>query len=344
MNAPERFLAACRRQEVDRTPVWIMRQAGRYLPEYLAVRKTVDFLTLCKSPELAAQVSLQPIERFGMDACIVFSDILLAVEAMGVPVSFDEGGPRLSRTIRSIADVDALSVPDPNSALPFVMDAIRQTKAALDGRAALLGFAGAPFTLASYLVEGGGSKGFSTVKALMFGEPLTFHALLAKLADTIADFVEAQVAAGAQAIQIFDTWAGELDPRSYEQFALPYEAAVVERVQNAGAVAILFLTGAGGLLERMATTKANVLSVDWRVDLADARARLGPTTPLQGNVDPAVLLSNPDAVTRAARAAMQGAGPIGHILNLGHGILPSTPLECAQALVDAPKSVAIARA
>lgn len=337
MDAPGRFLAACRRQPVDRTPVWMMRQAGRYLPEYRAVRENVDFLTLCKSPELAARVSLQPIERFGMDACIIFSDILIAVEAMGAAISFGDEGPQLERPVRSVSDVDDLVVPDPKASLAFVMQALRQTRAALGGRAALIGFAGAPFTLASYLVEGGGSKSFSTLKSIMFGEPLTLHALLAKLADTVAEFAVAQVEAGAQAFQLFDTWAGELDPVSYEHFALPYQAAILERVKRAGAPAILFVNGAGGLLERMARTGADVLSVDWRVDLRDARARVGAGIALQGNVDPAVLLSTPAAVTQAARAAMEAAGPIGHILNLGHGVLPSTPLECARALVETPR-------
>jgi uroporphyrinogen decarboxylase len=338
MNAPERFLAACARRPVDRTPVWMMRQAGRYLPEYRAVRERVDFLTLCKTPELAAQVSLQPIERFGMDACIVFSDILVPVEAMGIPVSFGDAGPQLERRIHNRDDVERLLVPDPLVATPFVMEALRLSKRALLDRAALVGFTGAPFTLAAYIIEGGGSKNFAATKTLMYTQPQTFHALLDKLTATTAAYAAAQVDAGAQAIQVFDTWAGELEPRAFEEFALPYQARVIERVREAGAPAILYVNGCAGVLETMARAGADVLSVDWRIDLSDARAQVGSGVALQGNVDPAVLLSTPVRVAEAAFAAMEAAGPIGHILNLGHGILPQTPLECAAAFVETPKS------
>jgi uroporphyrinogen decarboxylase len=339
MDAPQRFLAACARQPVDRTPVWMMRQAGRYLPEYRAVRERVDFLTLCKTPELAAQVSLQPIERFGMDACIVFSDILIPVEAMGASVAFGDGGPVLERPVRGMADVDRLGVPDPEVATPFVMQALRLTRRALDGRAALVGFTGAPYTLASYMIEGGGSKTFATTKRLMYEEPQTLHALLAKLAETVAAYAAAQVAAGAQAVQVFDTWAGELEPRAYEHFAMPYQTAVIERIRSCGVPAILYVNGCAGVLEMMRRTGADVLSVDWRVTLAQARGRAGFGVALQGNVDPAILLTTPQLVTAAAHAAMHDAGPIGHILNLGHGILPATPPECAAAFVSAPTTL-----
>jgi len=340
MNAPERFLAACARRPVDRTPVWMMRQAGRYLPEYRAVRERVDFLTLCKTPELAAQVSLQPIERFGMDACIVFSDILIPVEAMGVPLAFTDEGPRLERRIADRADIDALRVPDPASATPFVMEALRLIRRALLDRAAVVGFTGAPFTLASYIIEGGGSKNFASTKALMYAQPQLFHALLDKLALTVADYAAAQAAAGAQAVQVFDTWAGELEPRAFEEFALPYQARVIERIRACGVPAILYVNGCAGVLERMALTGADVLSVDWRIELSAARARVGGGVALQGNVDPSVLLSTPARVTEAAFLALEAAGPVGHILNLGHGILPQTPLACAAAFVDAPKAAA----
>ena len=340
MNAPQRFLAACGRRPLDRAPVWMMRQAGRYLPEYRAVRERVDFLTLCKTPELAAQVSLQPIERFGMDACIVFSDILIPVEAMGVPVSFGDAGPQLDRRIRDRADVDALRVPDPAEAMPFVMEALRLTRRALLDRAALVGFTGAPFTLASYMIEGGGSKNFAATKTLMYSEPATFHALLAKLADTAAAYAAAQAAAGAQAIQVFDTWAGELEPRAFEEFALPYQTRVIERIRESGVPAILYVNGSAGVIELMARSGADVLSIDWRLDLSEARARVGDHVALQGNVDPAILLSTPANVTEAAFAALDAAGPVGHILNLGHGILPQTPIACAAAFVEAPKAAA----
>ncbi len=246
MDSRQRFLAACKRQPVDRAPVWMMRQAGRYLPEYRAIREKVDFLTLCKTPELAAQVSLQPIERFGPDACIIFSDIMIPVEAMGVPVSFGDAGPQLERTVSSTSDINALRVPDPESAMPFVMETIRLTARALNGSAALVGFTGAPFTLASYIIEGGGSKNFAATKALMYSQPLVLHALLAKLANTVGAYAAAQAAAGAQVVQVFDTWAGELEPRAFAEFALPYQTQVIERIHAAGVPAILYVNGCAG--------------------------------------------------------------------------------------------------
>ncbi len=338
MNGAQRFLAACARKPVDRTPVWMMRQAGRYLPEYRAVRERVDFLALCKTPDLAAEVSLQPIRRFGMDACIVFSDILIPVEAMGAPLAFTDKGPTLTRPVRSMAAVDALRIPEPETDVPFVFETLRRLRTQLKGETALVGFCGAPFTLASYLIEGGGSKSFATVKTMMYAEPATLHALLAKLADTIAGFAAAQIDAGAQAIQVFDTWAGELAPDAFERFALPYQKVIIERIRARGIPAILFVNGCAGVLELMAQTQADVLSIDWRIGLDAARARVGAAVALQGNVDPTVLLSTPEAVSDNARAAMRAAGQTGHILNLGHGILPPTPLECARAFIDAPKA------
>src|SRR5579863_1599554 len=257
MNGAERFLAACARRPVDRTPVWMMRQAGRYLPEYRAVRSRVDFLTLCKTPELASDVSLQPIERFGMDACVIFSDIMVAVEAMGAQVAFGDGGPRVDAPVRSMADVDRLQVPDAAAELSYVMDALRRTRAALADRAALVGFAGGPFTLASYLVEGGGSRTFAAIKALLYSEPAVAHALLAKLADFVAGYAAAQVRAGAQAVQLFDTWAGELAPAAYEEFALPYQAAIIRSIRSAGAPAIVFVNGCAGKLDLIAKCGAD---------------------------------------------------------------------------------------
>lgn len=339
MKGSQRFLAACAGLPVDRTPVWMMRQAGRYLPEYQAVRKNVDFLTLCKTPDLALEVSLQPVKRFGMDACIVFSDILIPVEAMGVPLDFTEHGPALAQPVRTMAEVDRLRIPDPLEQTPFVMQTLRMLRSVLGDETALIGFCGAPFTLAAYLIEGGGSKNYALTKTLLYREPAVAHALLAKLADAIAAYAAAQVAAGAQAIQVFDTWAGELAPDAYERFALPYQQVVIERVKAAGVPTILFVNGCAGVLELLTQARADVLSIDWRIGLDAVRARLGTKTALQGNVDPAVLLSTPEAVTEAAHAAMRATGPQGHILNLGHGILPTTPIECAQAFIDAPKTV-----
>ena len=338
MDSVERFVAACARAPVDRTPVWMMRQAGRYLPEYRAVRERVDFLTLCKTPELAAQVSLQPVERFGVDACIVFSDILVPVEAMGVPLTFGDAGPHLEGRVESQADVDALSTPDPTQSMAFVMETLRLCKRALAGRAALVGFTGAPFTLATYIIEGGSSKGFARTKALMYSQPRLFHSLLDKLAIVIAEYAAAQAGAGAQAVQVFDTWAGELEPPAFEEFAQRYQVRAIERIRQAGVPSILYVNGCAGVLESMASTGADVLSIDWRISLADARTRVGGGIALQGNVDPAILLSTPARTAVAAFAALGAAGPRGHILTLGHGILPQTPLECAAAFVGAPRS------
>lgn len=339
MNAAQRFLAACKRQPVDRTPVWMMRQAGRYLPEYRAIRERVDFLTLCKTPELAAEVSLQPVKRFGMDACIMFSDILIPVEAMGAPVSFSDRGPVMEKPVRSAAEVQQLRVPDPTTDLGFVMTTLRELRASLHDETALIGFCGGPFTLAAYLVEGGGSKNFSTIKTMLYSEPALLHELLAKLEGTVQEFVSAQIAAGAQAVQVFDTWAGELTPDAFERFALPYQKAVIERIRSGKVPAILFVNESAGVLDLMAKSGADVLSIDWRINLDDVRARVGEGFTLQGNVDPAILLSSPQQVRTAARQAMRVAGTTGHILNLGHGVLPSTPLECAQAFVDAPRAL-----
>ena len=339
MNAPERFIAACRRQPVDRTPVWMMRQAGRYLPEYRELRSRVDFLTLCKSPDLATEVSLQPIARFGMDACVIFSDIMVAVEAMGAPIAFEEGGgPRVTAPIRTMADVDRLEVADPVHALPYVLETLRRTREELHDRAAVVGFAGGPFTLASYLVEGGGSRTFAAIKTMLYAEPAVAHALLAKLAEFVSRYAAEQVREGAHAVQLFDTWAGELSPAAYEEFALPYQRAILDAIRRAGAPAILYVNGCAGKFDLLRRAGADVVSVDWRVSLGQARAELGAEVALQGNVDPCVLLSTPDAVRAAARDAMHAAGPTGHVLNLGHGILPSTPLACAQAFVEAPRT------
>jgi uroporphyrinogen decarboxylase len=317
----------------------MMRQAGRYLPEYRALRERVDFLTLCKSPRLAVQASLQPVERFGVDACIIFSDILIPVEAMGLPLSFTDAGPRLALPVRDGAGVDRLRAADPYATMSFVLEALALAGERLRGAAALVGFVGGPFTLASYIIEGGGSKNFAATKTLMYAQPRVFHALLAKLTDTLAAFAAAQVAAGAQAIQVFDTWAGELEPHAFERFALPYQAAVIERIKSSAVPAILFVNGCAGKLALLAQSGADVLSLDWRLDLGAARRQLGDDVTLQGNVDPCVLLSTPEAAGEAARRAM-GTAAGSHILNLGHGVLPATPLECVRAFVEAARSSA----
>jgi uroporphyrinogen decarboxylase len=341
MNGAQRFLAACASKHVDRTPVWMMRQAGRYLPEYREVRERVDFLTLCKTPDLALEVSLQPVKRFGTDACIVFSDILIPVEAMGAQVGFTDRGPQLQEPVRTVADVHRLHMINPAEQTPFVLQTLRMLRALLRDETALVGFCGAPYTLASYLIEGGGSQNHATTKALLYTEPALLHTLLAKLADAMAEYAVAQVVAGAQAIQVFDTWAGDLSPETYVRFALPYQKVVIERVKSAGVPAILFVNGCAGILEFLTHSQADVLSIDWRVGLDAVRSHVGLQVALQGNVDPAILLSTPQVVADAAHNAMRAAGPRGHILNLGHGVLPATPLECARALVEAPRTSAI---
>ena len=338
MDSAQRFLGACRRQPVDRTPVWMMRQAGRYLPEYRALREKTEFLTLCKTPELAAQASLQPVDRFGMDACIIFSDILIPLEAMGLPVTFGDTGPHIERPVAQPSDVKALRVADPSAAMPFVMETVRLVKRALLNRAALIGFVGGPYTLASYAIEGSGSRTFTATKTLLYTQPRLMEELLTKIADTVTALALAQIEAGAQAMQVFDTWAGELEPRAFERFALPYQRRVLEKIRAAGVPAILYVNDCAGVLELMAGSGADVLSVDWRIDLSAARAVVGSEVALQGNVDPAVLLTSPQVVTEAAFAALESAGPLGHILNLGHGVLPQTPLACAQAFIEAPRA------
>jgi uroporphyrinogen decarboxylase len=335
------LLRAARGVPTERTPVWMMRQAGRYLPEYRAIRANLDFLTLCKTPELAVEVSLQPYRIIGVDAVIMFSDILIPVEAMGQEVRLTEQkGPELPDPIRTRRQVDRLRVPDPLESVPFVMEIIRTLKRELDGQVPLIGFAGAPWTLAAYMIEGGGSKSYSQIKGMMYREPGTVHALLDKIADTIILYLNAQIEAGAEIVQLFDSWAGELSPADYEEFALPYEQKVLASINRNKAPAILFINGVGTLLEKMATSGADVLSIDWRVPLAEARQRTGNRFTLQGNLDPCVLLSTPDLIASSvARLIEEGRGHR-HILNLGHGILPSTPVENARAFVEAAKSFA----
>lgn len=332
------IIRAARGEPVERTPVWMMRQAGRYLAEYRAVRAGTDFLTLCKTPELAVEVSLQPYRIIGVDAVIMFSDILIPVEAMGQEVRLTEQkGPELPDPIRSRQQVDKLAVPDPLEKTGFVMEIIRTLRRELDEAVPLIGFAGAPWTLAAYMIEGGGSRNYAQVKRMMYSDPVTFHALLDKIADTVILYLNAQIDAGAQIVQLFDSWAGELSPADYEQFALPYQQKIFSSINRDRAPAILYINGCGNFLEKMATSGADVLSIDWRVNLPEARARVGNRLSLQGNLDPCVLLSTPDIIKERAREVIEEGGGSRHILNLGHGILPMTPVENARAFVDAAK-------
>ena len=340
--ANDRFLRALARQPVDRTPVWMMRQAGRYLPEYRATRaKAGSFMRLCKSPELACEVTLQPLERFPLDAAILFSDILTVPDAMGLGLYFEEGeGPRFERTISRTADVSALATPDPEQELRYVTDAVRLIRRELGGRVPLIGFAGSPWTVATYMVEGGTSKNFSRIKGMLYDRPVLLHELLERVTRTTIDYLNAQVAAGAQALMVFDTWGSILTPQTYLGFSLHYMQRIVDGVtREAGGrrvPVVLFTKGGGPWLEAMADTGCDGLGVDWTTDLADARARVGERVALQGNLDPAVLYASPEVIRKEVRQVLEsfGRGP-GHVFNLGHGIHPEVKPEHAGAMIDA---------
>jgi uroporphyrinogen decarboxylase len=334
MSRAERFLNALAGEPVDTTPIWIMRQAGRYLPEYRATRaKAGDFLTLCKTPELACEVTLQPVERLGVDAAILFSDILIPVEKMGVPLSFPEEGPRLE-PVRDRAGIDRLRVPDPEAEMPYVMAAVRLIRQALAGKVPLIGFAGAPFTLLTYVVEGKTGKQFQETKRLLFTAPEAAHALLGKLTATVGLYLEAQIRAGAQVVQLFDSWVGQLAPEDFREFAAPYVKQLIERLRLTGARVIYFANDGATLLRDAATLGADALGVDWRLPMAEARRTVGPRVTLQGNLDPTVLFAPLPVIERRAREVLAGAAGGPHVFNLGHGILPPTPPEHAEALVE----------
>lgn len=336
----DRFLRACRGEKLDRPPIWIMRQAGRYLPEYRAIRKEMDFVTLCKTPEKAAEVTIQPIDRLGVDAAILFSDILVPVEPMGFKISFNPG-PVLDHAVRTMADVDNIRITDPEETVPYVYEAIRILRRELDGRVPLIGFAAAPFTLATYMVEGQGSKNFSKVKGLMFSEPSTAHALLEKITVATERYLLGQIEAGAQAVQLFDSWAGLLSAEDYREFAMPYARRILDTLKDRGVPRIYFALNNAHLLEEIKECGADVVGMDWRMNLAEANRRLDGRYALQGNLDPTVLLSgSPETIrNRARKVVAAGKDLPGHIFNLGHGILPETPVEHAQALVQAVQEV-----
>jgi len=310
-----------------------MRQAGRYLKEYRDIRQKVSFLDLCKDTDLAAEVSLQPLRIVGVDAVIFFSDILIPVEAMGVKVSLTDKGPEIENPVRSMADVRKLGIPDPASEVPFVGNILRRLRSELRNEVPLVGFSGAPWTLASYMIEGGGTKSFSEIKKMAFGEPATLHALLDKLATTVIAYLKFQIESGAQVVQLFDTWAGELTRRDYDKFALPVVQRIFSEIGNS-VPRILYINGCANILESMAMTGAEVLSIDWRLPIAEAKARVGDRVALQGNLDPCTLLGTTANLTETAESILKQAGPTGHIFNLGHGILPPTPVENARALID----------
>ncbi|MDQ6891810.1 MAG: uroporphyrinogen decarboxylase [Acidobacteriota bacterium] len=335
-SSAERLLDACFGRPVDRPPVWMMRQAGRYLPEYRDVRRGVSFWDLCRSTELATEVSLQPFRRFHPDGVIFFSDILVPVAAMGVTVEFGDGGPHLPKPVRAASDVARLHAFDPAQEIGFTGKILGNLRSAVGGRAAVLGFAGAPWTLASYLVEGGGSKSFAAIKEVMGRDPRTLERLTALLADVVGEVLSFQIESGAQAVQLFDTWAGELAVEDYRRFALPAVQRAIAGIRRQGAPVILYANGCGHLLEAMAESGADVLSIDWRVPIGEARRRV-PGKALQGNLDPGLLLGIPDEVSRRTRAIVAATKGKAHIVNLGHGILPSARIECVEAFFAAAR-------
>jgi uroporphyrinogen decarboxylase len=335
------FLRACRAEPVERLPVWIMRQAGRYLPGYRAIRQKHGFLEVCKTPELAVEVSLEPYRVLGVDAVIVFSDILILAEAMGMELAVPDSGPVLRNPIADGSSVERLRAFDPERETKFVLEAIRRLCSELGPDIPVIGFAGAPWTLACYMVEGELKSGLATIKQMMYTDPVLLRRLLERIAKGTARYLKAQIAAGAAAVQVFDTWAGELGRSDYEAFALPATRLLIDDLAAGGVPVILYSRGSAHLLRSMVRAGADVLSVDWRVDLGEARRQLGSHMPLQGNVDPCILLGPEEGIRAAVRETVAKTSGIGHILNLGHGILPQTPVEHAQAFVRAGQEASV---
>jgi uroporphyrinogen decarboxylase len=332
VNRKELFLRACRGEALPRVPVWMMRQAGRYLPEYRELRAKHAFLEVCKTPDLAVEVSMQPFRRLGVDAIIVFSDILIPVEAMGLPLELGDAGPNLPEPVRSLDAVRKLRQFDPETETGFLMEAIRRIVRTAGPDVPVLGFAAAPWTLACYMVEGKTKEGFATVKEFLYTEPATFRELLGRIARATIGYLKAQIAAGAAAVQLFDTWCGELALPEYRAFALPAVQEVISAVR--GTVPVIYYTKASHhLLSAVAESGADVLSCDWRVNLAELRARVGSKIALQGNLDPAVLFAPQEHIRETTRGILGQLGGVGHILNLGHGILPGTPVENARTFI-----------
>ena len=342
----DRLIKALLRQPVDRTPVWIMRQAGRYLPEYREIRaKAGDFMTLCSTPELACEVTLQPLRRFELDAAILFSDILTIPDAMGLGLYFSEGeGPKFKETIDSASDVKKLIIPDPADKLRYVTDAVSLIRKELNGDVPLIGFAGSPWTLATYMVEGGSSKTFSKIKAMLFEDPTSAHLLMSKLADSVATYLNAQIEAGAQAVMIFDSWGGALTTPHYKDFSLAYMQKIVDqliRSKDGEKIPVVLFTKGGGMwLQDIANTGCDAMGLDWSVDISKARQLVGDKVGLQGNMDPAIMATNPEVIKQeASRILAEFGHGNGHVFNLGHGITPNITPENVGALVDAVHEV-----
>ena len=339
------YINALLKKEVTRTPIWVMRQAGRYLPEYRATRKKAgDFLTLCKSSDLACEVTLQPLERFDLDAAILFSDILTIPDAMGLGLHFVEGeGPKFSRPLVSLADIEQLTKPDVSKELSYVSEAVSVIKKNLRGRVPLIGFTGSPWTLATYMVEGGSSKNFSKVKGLMYENPKHMHQLLDVLADTVIDYLNSQIEEGADSVMIFDTWGGLLNKASYENFSLRYMSKIVAGInrnyEGKTIPVTLFTKGGSAWLEQIAATGCDAVGIDWTVEIGEAERRVGSKVALQGNLDPSVLYASPEVIkSEAYKILDQFQGSTGHVFNLGHGITPDVNPESMKVLVDAVHS------
>lgn len=337
------FLKACRGEETEYTPIWIMRQAGRYLPEYRAIRGKADFLTMCKTPELAAEVTLQPIDILNVDAAILFSDILIPLEPMGMELEFTENvGPVFGNPVRDKAGVDALSVPEMEETVGFVMETIKILRRELEGRVPLIGFSGAPFTLATYMIEGGSSKNFLHTKSMIYQAPELYAALMDKIRDTVIAYLKAQIMAGAQAVQIFDTWAGVLSPGDFKDHAFKYVKEIIsglrawQESEGRRQVPVIYFVGqTAGLLEEIKTSGADVIGVDWRINLDDAVKRVGNDISVQGNLDPCALFLPEDRLEERVKDVLNRASSTrGHIFNLGHGVLPETPRDNVIALVE----------
>lgn len=340
------YLRALLKQPVEYTPIWMMRQAGRYLPEYREVRKEAgDFMALCRNAELACEVTLQPLRRFELDAAILFSDILTIPDAMGLGLYFETGeGPKFERPIQSMADVEKIAIPDPEDELGYVMNAVRTIRRELKGEVPLIGFSGSPWTLATYMVEGGSSKAFTKIKKMMYAEPQALHLLLDKLADSVILYLNAQIAAGAQSVMVFDTWGGVLSPRDYKLFSLQYMEKIVaglKREADGRRVPVTLFTKNGGMwLESIAATGCDAVGLDWTINIADAKARVGDKVALQGNMDPSMLYAPKERITEEVATILSGFGEggTGHVFNLGHGIHPDVDPEHAGHFISQVKA------
>lgn len=337
------FLRACKRLPVERTPIWVMRQAGRYLPEYRAVRDKYDFLTMCKTPELAAEVTIQPVDLIGVDAAIIFSDILVIPEAMGMKLEMIESkGPKLFDPIRSTDQINKLKRIDPSRDLKYVLDALSLTKKELDGKVPLIGFSGSPWTLMTYMVEGGGSKNFSEIKKFIYNQPDAAHQLLDLIADSVAEYLSAKIESGADAVQIFDTWGGILSPNDFEEFSLRYISKIISSIRRKDQPVIVFAKGVHYKMEELVKTGADVIGLDWTMNLNDVRSSVGNKAALQGNLDPTVLYGTEEKIRTEANRVMESFGKgSGHVFNLGHGILPDVNPEKLKYLVKVVKEESV---